>query len=170
MPRVLLSDNGTEFCSALLNTLRAKLDIRQVLCTPYHPESNGQLERAHGTLKDYLSFYASVEKPDDWDKHLGLAASAFNKSTHSALKFSPHEIVFGRLPHLPITSDETDAEEKEEEPSELAFQHQDRLRFVHDLAGENADDKKLLTKKSFDKRTKTTYFKARDKVLLKNSS
>ena len=39
MPRVLLSDNGTEFCNELSDTLNEVLiGIKKRLTTPYHPQ------------------------------------------------------------------------------------------------------------------------------------
>ncbi len=125
IPQIMVSDNGTEFCSQLTDELCKTLDIHQVLCAPYHPQSNGQLERAHGVLKDYLSFYCSVEKPESWDLYLHLASSAYNKSVHSSTKHSPHELVFGRPPNLPIDDEDTD-----EDTSTHAFKLQDRLRYL----------------------------------------
>ncbi len=133
----------TEFCSQLMDELHKALDIRQVLCAPYHPQSNGQLEKAHGVLKDYLSFYCSVEKPDSWDLYLRLASSACNKSVHSSTKHSPHELIFGRPPNLPINDEDT---------STLAFK-QDRLLYLQDIALQNVDETKKATKARFDKKT-----------------
>ncbi len=164
IPKKMLSDNSTAFCSNLMDTLRKELDIEQILCAPYYHQSNGNLKRAHGTLKDYLAYYGSIEKPDEWDKHLRLASSTFNKSKHSSTGLSPHEMVFGRLLHLPIDDDEEAVDGYEE----LVFQLQDKLRFLHDIARENSDETKEATKRHFDRTTKPAYYKAGDKVLLKN--
>ncbi len=166
IPKTILSDNGTEFCATLMNTSRTKLNIRQVLCTPHHSQSNGQLERTHGTLKDYLSFYNSIEKMNEWDMHLGLAASAFNKSTYSTLGLSPHEMVFGQLPNLPISDDDTDPDINNQ--AALAFQLQDKLCYLHDLVRENIDAQKQNTKEHYDKKMCPIYLKAGDMVFLKN--
>ena len=38
LPRVLLSDNGSEFCNALNDQLSEMLGIKRRLTTPYHPQ------------------------------------------------------------------------------------------------------------------------------------
>ena len=38
LPRVLLSDNGSEFCNELNDQLAEMLGIKRRLTTPYHPQ------------------------------------------------------------------------------------------------------------------------------------
>ena len=45
VPRVLLSDNGTEFCNKINDTLNELLGIKKRLTTPYHPQVSLQLLR-----------------------------------------------------------------------------------------------------------------------------
>jgi len=50
----LLSNQGTQFMSILTTTLRERLGIKQLRTTPYHPQTNGSVERLHGTLVPML--------------------------------------------------------------------------------------------------------------------
>ena len=50
IPRVLLSDQGTQFVSSLVKALCDRLGISRITTSTYHPQSNGCLERLHGTL------------------------------------------------------------------------------------------------------------------------
>ena len=50
-PAEILSDRGSNFTSKLMKEVTKRLKIEQVLASPYHPESNGALERWHCTLK-----------------------------------------------------------------------------------------------------------------------
>jgi transposase InsO family protein len=36
------------------------LQIRHIYCSPYHPQTNGKLERLHGTLKARLNLVVST--------------------------------------------------------------------------------------------------------------
>ena len=38
VPRVLLPDDGTEFCNKVNDTLNELLGIKKRLTTPYHPQ------------------------------------------------------------------------------------------------------------------------------------
>ena len=45
------------------------MGIRGVLTTPYHPESNGTVERVNATLERILRKLV-VDKPSDWNDQL----------------------------------------------------------------------------------------------------
>ena len=50
MPRQLRSDQGSQFVGKLVKQLCTKPNIDKLRTTPYHPQSNGCVERWHGTL------------------------------------------------------------------------------------------------------------------------
>ncbi|CAF1661399.1 unnamed protein product, partial [Adineta ricciae] len=43
-PKCILTDNGTHFTSNMLNELFKRLGIVHMYFTPYHPQTNGQIE------------------------------------------------------------------------------------------------------------------------------
>ncbi len=43
-PRVLFSENGTEFRNALLEEICKQFNIKQMFTVTYHPASNGPVE------------------------------------------------------------------------------------------------------------------------------
>ena len=49
----LLSDNGSGYVSRAFREYMRVVGIRHVLAAPYHPQTNGKLERYHRTLKEY---------------------------------------------------------------------------------------------------------------------
>ncbi|KHJ40181.1 integrase core domain protein [Trichuris suis] len=53
-PEVLVSDNGTQFSASEFTAFCAENGIRQMTTAPYHPQSNGQVERFVETLKRAL--------------------------------------------------------------------------------------------------------------------
>ena len=48
-PWHLLSDQGTEFCNAVLNEMCIYLNIKKLHTSPYHPQMNSAVERVHQT-------------------------------------------------------------------------------------------------------------------------
>lgn len=148
LPQEILTDNGTEFCSELMQLLKEELEIKHILCSNYSPQSNGALERSHGKLKEYLAFYATLEgETNNWDLYVGHAKSAYNKSYHSATGFSPHQLVFGEKPRLPILDEKQGLTYKE-----LHFKLCDKLRHMHDIARDVQLTGKLKTKERYEKR------------------
>ena len=47
----LLSDNGPDYVSRAIRDYIGMLGIKHILATPFHPQTNGKLERYHQTLK-----------------------------------------------------------------------------------------------------------------------
>ncbi len=55
IPLQILSDQGTQFLSALVEELCSLLGIQQLKTTAYHPQTNGTVERMHATLEGMLT-------------------------------------------------------------------------------------------------------------------
>ena len=53
-PRQILSDQGSQFTGSLMKGLCARTGIETVQTTPFHPQTNGVVERFHGTLVPML--------------------------------------------------------------------------------------------------------------------
>ena len=87
MPETLLTDNGPEFSSAYFSALLETWEINHIFTTPYHPASNGAIERVNRTVKQLLRSLDAAEK--DWDVLLPQAIVAYNGSLHSQLGTSP---------------------------------------------------------------------------------
>jgi transposase InsO family protein len=101
-PQAILTDNATNFVQKTLPKLNLLMSIRSALTTPYHPESNGMVERANGTLVKIIKRLAAKE-PSDWDEYLVSALIAYRVSVHSTTKISPFRMLYGHEPGLPLT-------------------------------------------------------------------
>lgn len=108
-PGRILTDRGTHFNNRLLNGLMEKFKVAHLMSTPYHPQTNGLVERFNRTLIEALAKTAS-EHLTDWDKYIAPALFAYRTSVHSTTKLSPFLLIYGREAKLP-----TDSTEMEEE-------------------------------------------------------
>lgn len=108
IPRSILTDQGTDFMSRLIKDLTKLFSTKHIVSSPYHPQTNGALERSHLTLKDYLKHYIN-DKQTDWDEYISFAMLAYNTHVHKSTGFAPYEILFGNKPYLPsnITQEPT---------------------------------------------------------------
>ncbi|KAK7605350.1 hypothetical protein V9T40_007208 [Parthenolecanium corni] len=61
LPKMILTDQGPELCSKLMEYFYETLGITHIETFAYHPEANGALEQAYGKLKEYLKFFVTVE-------------------------------------------------------------------------------------------------------------
>lgn len=77
----ILSDQGREFTSATFKEFNKLMSISHKLASPYHPQTNGAVERTHLTLKDYFKCYVSKNN-DDWDEYLNFAVYSYNTHIH----------------------------------------------------------------------------------------
>jgi transposase InsO family protein len=68
VPAVITLDRGSQFTSALWDSLCTTLGIKHVQTTAYHPQANRLVERFHRRLKDAL--HARLAGPT-WTAHLG---------------------------------------------------------------------------------------------------
>jgi len=52
---VLLSDNGPGYLSRQFNDYLSLVDIKHVVASPYHPQTNGKIERYHRSIKGEIN-------------------------------------------------------------------------------------------------------------------
>ena len=79
------------------------LGIQSNLTSGYHPQANGQTERANQEVEKYLRLYVG-RRQTDWAKHLPMAEFTINSRTHSTHGLSPFEVVYGYQPlfNIPV--------------------------------------------------------------------
>ncbi|CAM4708603.1 unnamed protein product [Lepidochelys olivacea] len=96
-PKEVLTDQGSNFMSALLRCLWEKCGVRHDWASAYHPQSNGLVERFNGTLKMMLKTFMD-QHPQDWDKSLPHLLFAYREVPQESTGFSPFELL-GTLGH-----------------------------------------------------------------------
>ena len=69
--------------------------------SPYHAQSDGQVERFNRTLIAMLSKLCEDQK-DDWDDHLPYVMCAYRSTIQESTHFSPNRMMLGREIMLPI--------------------------------------------------------------------
>ncbi len=67
-PRILQSDRGTHFVNELIQRLTKRFKIKHSLSSPYHPQSNGLVERFNKMLCEGIAKLA--EEVDQWDRFI----------------------------------------------------------------------------------------------------
>jgi len=83
IPDAVLSDNGPQFAAVLWQGVLKALGIDTNYATPYHPQTNGQVERFHKTLVKQLRHYVS-DHVVTWSRYLRLVVTAYNSQVHSS--------------------------------------------------------------------------------------
>jgi hypothetical protein len=100
IPSQIVTDQGTNFMSEVFKRICKLLKIEKICTTAYHPQSNGALERTHKTLTNYLRCFCEG-RTSDWEEWLPFACFTYNTTPHSVTRYTPYEILFGRLASIP---------------------------------------------------------------------
>ena len=100
-PDVLHTDQGRNFESALFKEVCLLLGVQKTRTTPYHPQSDGLVERFNRTLLDLLSI-ASREDEQNWDLCIPAVMLAYRTSVQESTGCTPYFLLFGREARLPV--------------------------------------------------------------------
>ena len=100
-PEQLHSDQGRNFESEVITEVCKLLGVVKSRTTPYHPQSDGLIERFNRTLLDMLA-KAVRERPFDWEEHLPRLCLAYNSSVHPTTGYAPFYLMFGRQVRMPV--------------------------------------------------------------------
>ena len=99
-PQKILTDRGTHFNNQLINGLMERFKIKHLLSTPYHPQTNGLVERFNRILCESLA--KLVEQTNEWDKYIAPVLFAYRSSKQSTTKLTPFYLTYGREAVLPV--------------------------------------------------------------------
>ena len=94
-PRILQSDNGTEFVNAIIKEMAQLAGMDHRLITPYHPRANGVAEHYVGVTTRAVSKYIQGAQ-QDWDRYLPAIQLAMNVKVVALHGSSPFSLFFGR--------------------------------------------------------------------------
>jgi hypothetical protein len=102
----IVSDRGTRFTLRFWERLHEALDTQLCFSSIYHPQTDGQRERANQILEDMLKACA-LQYGRSWDKSLSYAEFSYNNSYQESLKMAPFEMLYGRRCQTPLFWNET---------------------------------------------------------------
>ena len=94
IPKEILTDQGTNFMSELMQQVNTLLRIGHIRTSPYHPQTNGLAERFNGTLKTMIRRFAQ-EAPGEWDELLPYLLFSYREVPQASTGFSPFELLYG---------------------------------------------------------------------------
>lgn len=97
----LLSDNGASYISGDLAEWLEKKNIRHIRGAPYHPQTQGKIERWHQTLKNRILLDNSY-LPGDLEQRIAAFVTYYNHDRyHESLdNLTPADVFFGCGPAI----------------------------------------------------------------------
>jgi transposase InsO family protein len=98
---MLLSDNGAGYISQQFNEYLRLVGIRHITASPFHPQTNGKIERYHRSLKGEIS-RVPYEMPSELREAIRAFIEYYNyRRYHEALgNVTPYDVYSGK--HLEI--------------------------------------------------------------------
>ena len=93
-PERILMDQGKTITSEVVQQLCSQFGISQSTTIAYHPQGNGQVERAHQTLGKMIGKLEDEYK-GQWLRHLSKLTHAYNSTRSAMTSYLPHFLMFG---------------------------------------------------------------------------
>ena len=97
LPQIIISDRDPRFVSEFWRLFCQRFGIKRALSSAWHPQTDGQTERANRTIEQMLRTYIQ-SREEDWPALLPALELAYNCASHSATGLSPFEVMIGENP------------------------------------------------------------------------
>ena len=168
IPKEILTHQGSNFTSQLLAEVYRLLHVKALRTSPYHPQTDGLIERFNKTLKEMLR-KSAVEDGKDWDRLVPYVLFAYREVPHESTGFSPFELMYGRdvKGPLDVLREHWDSDPKSEES---AVSHvllmRERLEKMATLVQTNVAKAQSQQKCWYDKKACQRTFQAGEQALV----
>ncbi len=151
IPKILQSDNGTEFLNEVIRTLNRLVGIESRYISEYNPRADGKVERLVRTIK--LTIYKLMRGSTPyWPYHLSFVQYMYNDKVQSLTGSSPFVLMYGRQPNAPKAYD-VDIENMTESDYDDWKEHQlDILSLIYPAVNARTDERQKKYRKYLDNR------------------
>lgn len=165
IPEEIITDQGTEFLAIIFTEICKILKINKLHSTAYHHQTLGAIENSHKNLGTYLRIQIS-KYPEKWSSWLAFWSFAYNTTVHTETRYTPYELVFGKMCKLPsnVLNQLNPLYNFDDYPLELKYRLQ---QACHD-ARSNLLESKNKRKDRYDTKSRIVNYKVGNKILLKN--
>ena len=100
-PAYLVSDQGKAFMGHIITHLCELYGVQKLRTSPYHAQTNGQVERMNQTII-YMIGKLEENRKACWSEHLPELLLAYNATCSAVTGYSPYYLLFGRRPRIPV--------------------------------------------------------------------
>ena len=100
-PAYLVSDQGKAFTGHLITNLCELYGVQKLRTSPYHAQTNGQVERMNQMIIQMIG-KLEQDKKARWSEHLPEMLAAYNGTRSAVTGYSPYFLLFGRKARMPV--------------------------------------------------------------------
>ena len=100
-PAYLISDQGKAFTGHIITHLCDLYGVQKLRTSPYHAQTNGQVERMNQTIICMIG-KLEEDKKACWSEHLPELLLAYNTTDSAVTGYSPYYLLFGRRSRIPV--------------------------------------------------------------------
>jgi len=94
LPRVIVSDRGSQFVGVFWSRIYKLLKITRRLSTVYYPETDGSIKKINDILEFYLRTYVDLAQTN-WSSLLPFAELAINNRDAASTEVNPFFLIYG---------------------------------------------------------------------------
>ena len=175
-PLEIVSDRGGAFLAEVFREFEHLQSIRHLASTPYHPQTNGLVERMHRMLNHAITTLSN-SNPERWDEYLPQTVFSLRVRTHAVTGHSPFYLLYGIEPRLPGDTSPPDSFlapldelERREQRLEFTARELDHLGQTRAASYHRslAQAERIARRSGLDDRVSDHYFSVGDWVKLKH--
>ena len=164
VPYTIHSDQGRQYESELFKEMCSLLQIEKTHTTPYHPQSDGMVERFNRTLEAMLSSVVN-KNHTDWDEQLPYLMMAYRSAEHDTTGYSPNYLMLGREATTPLDLVyEMNVQRKPIPRSKWIWQLQESMEEAHRIVRDNTQGEMMRQKRYHDRKLQWQRFSPGDSV------
>ena len=173
-PEEAVTDQGSQFTSDLYKEMCKFEGVERHTTSPYHPQSNGLVERFNRSFKHILRKLCQ-DHPKDWDRFLPAVLFSYRDVPQESTGFSPFELLYGRTVRGPMTilrrlwtqeaqGGKTESEERT--MGQYVLDLRNRVEETCKLAQRSVSKAHARSKEYYDRHALDRSFEVGDQVLL----
>jgi transposase InsO family protein len=157
VPDYIICDNDIRFVGSDFREFCEDMGIQLRFTSIYHPQSNGQTERANRTIRDLMA--TTVKYPSRWMDKLPFVVRSYNDSKNDTTRAPPSLLVYGKYSRQLIDKAVPSARRNHGRPDRS-------LRDINDMVDRNLRTAAQTQAKYYNMKRRHITYSAGDKVLV----
>ena len=102
-PEKLLTNRNAAFTASRFKKFLRNYNVKHLMTTSHHPETNGKIERLNQTIVTRLKCKVNSSTTKvPWTKLLDEVLNQYNLTPHAVTTFAPSYLLLGQLPYNPL--------------------------------------------------------------------